>query len=396
MTRKWSQFSGAALAVVAIELALAAVQTAPPAAVAPVAPDTVSGETPVAPDRAARLDAQRQQAEAQLAAMHAFGQEPRFTAALKTVVDANPGDPESLPFQPVKAGCVPLGAFTSFVRWQSRASESGPLVAVDFAIANHPFAAIVDFDRQLRERGLELLVVLLPSRLEIYPELVCELPATGFAGMGEGTQRFVAELARGGVEAISLVAPLVAARFGELPADQVFLRTDPHLTPRGYEVAAMAVAERLAELPSYQRGTLVEGRDFRVEPREFGYKPGDTLIKRGSELEPVRGNALFHCGEQRDQLFDVIDPEAPIVVLGDSNARLHSATACDFCSQLARFTGQKVDVLKADGGAADQTRRKLGRREPERWKTMKTIVWLVPETILVPALRWKTIPLEQE
>jgi hypothetical protein len=264
-------------------------------------------------------------------------------------------------------------------------------VAIDRAVAFHPIEAIVEFDRQLAARGIELLVVLLPTRLEIHPELVMDAPATGFAGLGSGTQRFVAELAREGVDAISLTQRFVAARHGEPGEGALYLEHDPHLTPRGYELAARATAERLRELPGFVPGSLVEGRDFAVVPAEFGYQPGESLMKRGAVVETVRGSTL----RNGSAIVDLSDPAAPLVVLGDSHARLHSFTACDYVSQVARFAAQKVDFVKADGGAADTVRQKLGRREPERFATMKTVVWLLSETIVVPSKRWRKIAMAE-
>jgi len=373
-------------AVLALAAQRAAAQAPPPGA--GVAPRTDTLEE----QREARLARQREAVVAQLAAMEKFGQEERFLAALRAVGDAAPqGDEEAAPFRPVKVGRVPLGAFSSFVRWQSpRAGRDRP-VAIDLELPNHPFAAIADFDRQLRGRGLDFLLVVLPSRLEIYPELACELAATdGFAGMGAATQRFLLELNRAGVETLSLTGPFVAARFGADPADQLFLRSDPHWTPRGAELAAKVVAEQVARFPWFERGSIVEGRDVRIEPRDFGYDPGPALAKRGAEVEPVSGNTLW----TGDKLFDAADESSPITVLGDSNVRLHSMTACDFCTQLCRFTGWKIDAIQAYGGAAEQVRRKLARREPSEWQGKQLVVWVVPETLLVPTEWWKLVPLD--
>ena len=339
------------------------------------------------PSRAQRLERQKAAIEAQIAAMESHGQEERFLAALRATLDATPvAEEESAPFVPVKNGLVPLGAFSSFVKWQSpRASRDRP-VANDVTLPNHPFAAIVDFDKQVRARGVDFLLVVLPSRLEIHPELVCDLESSAkFPGMGLGTQRFLLELTLAGVEAVSLTGPFAAAR-----ADRpLYLRTDPHWTPQGAELAARVVADRIARFPWFEHGPLVEGRDFTASLQDFGYDPGEALAKRGAEIEPVRGNALVSGGK----LLDAMDKDGPFVALGDSNLRLHSMTACDFCSQLFRFTGWKVDPLQAYGGAAEQVRRKLARRTPDQWKGKKLVVWLVPETLLVTSDWWKLVPL---
>jgi len=343
--------------------------------------------------RTRRLARQRAVIEAQIAAMERFGQEESFRAALRAVVDAAPpADDEAAAFRAVKEGLVPIGAFTSFVRWQSpRANRDRP-VALDFDLQNHPYAAILDFDRQVRARGVDFLLVVLPSRLEIYPELVCDLAPGGvFAGMGIATQRFLLELNRAGVEGMSLTGAFADVRYaGGDPADQMFLRFDPHWTPHGAELAAKLVADQIVTRPWFERGPHVEGRDFRVEPREFGYQPNETLARRGAQLEPVVGNVLV----AGDALFESIDPKSPIVVLGDSFVRVHSMTACDFCTQLLRFTGWRIDVIESRGGAAEQVRRTLARRTADQWTGKRLVVWLIPETLLVTSESWKPVKLE--
>jgi hypothetical protein len=370
-------------------------QDAPPAAPSGDPKAVAPASPPADAARTARLAAQRAVAEAEIAAIDKFGQEPRFLATMRAVVDQTPAEEEEgAPFRPVRIGKVALATFGSFVRWQSpRAGREKP-VALDLDLPHHPYAAIVDFDRQLRERGLDLLVVLMPSRLQIYPELVTDMPASpGFAGTGIETQRFLLALNDAGVEAIGLTGPFAAERFGaERPSDQLYLRTDPHWTARGAELAARVVAKEIARYPWFEPGPMKEGRDFHAEERDFAYVPNEALTKRGAEKEAMTGRCLMR-GDAPDQLLDAMDPAGPIIVLGDSYVRVHSMTACDFCSQLFRFTGWKIDVIQTYGGAAEQVRRKLARRDPTQMQGKKLIVWVIPETILPPNDWWKLVKL---
>lgn len=100
-----------------------------------------------------------------------------------------------------------------------------------------------------RARGVELLVVYLPSKARVEAEhlggarVPGEVVAVGHA--------FVQALSAAGVEVVDVEPALVEARRG----GDVFLRTDTHWTPRGAEAAARAVRARVDESGADWLGT---------------------------------------------------------------------------------------------------------------------------------------------
>ncbi|MBL8841775.1 MAG: hypothetical protein JNL90_09645 [Planctomycetes bacterium] len=354
-------------------------QQQPPRPVPPAAPAA-------APQ--AVLEAQERAALARHAAIVAFGQEERFRAELARLCAELPEDADALPFVPLKEGCLPPRILRNFAQWHAPVRPGRPVAALDVELEHHPLAAIVDFAEQLRVRGIDLLVVLLPTRIEVHPEHVVDLDLAGFPGFGSATQQFVAELAARGVAAESLLDEFVAGRRADAP---LYLTTDPHLTPRGYELAARVAARRLKELPGHVPGKLVAGRDFTIVQEDFKYAPEPTIAKRGAQPAVVNGATL----KSGRNYFDWVDPQAPIVVLGDSNARIYSIGGCDFVAQLGRFTAQRLDFIKADDGSQEAVRKKLALRDAERWKSMKQVVWLLSEAVLIPSPRWKRVALPE-
>lgn len=104
-----------------------------------------------------------------------------------------------------------------------------------------PMPAILEFRNQLANRGIELLLVPVPVKAAVYPELLSER----YAGGGEPLSNpsfanFLAELADRQVRVLD-PTPLIAEA-KESDGELQYLRTDTHWTPRAVDL----VADRLA------------------------------------------------------------------------------------------------------------------------------------------------------
>src|SRR5262249_9490927 len=156
----------------------------------------------------------------------------------------------------------------------------------------HPGPVIADLARQMREHGVEFLCVTFPSRLQLYPELLIDVkPDEKFAGMVEANTRFLQELNRQGVEVVDLAPAFAAARHvaGD-DGDLLYLRSNLHWTPRGAELAAKIVAERVRAQPWFKPGVWQEGKFFDVSPRKFTFKSDFEGQAPGAPNETVVAN----------------------------------------------------------------------------------------------------------
>src|SRR5262249_17873531 len=101
--------------------------------------------------------------------------------------------------------------------------------------------AIVDFDAQLRGRGIHLVFVPLPVKPFIYPEEVWPgYPAAAGPAWNRDREAFKSRLTAAGVDVVDVTDDLWQAK--AQPGGELFLRLDTHWTPRGLAV----VADRLA------------------------------------------------------------------------------------------------------------------------------------------------------
>lgn len=386
-------------------LALVSLLFALPCQTAPASPDPKPQEPSlfdvVVAARSKRLAEEKTALEKSIAAIDAFGHAAEFVAAVEKLARAEYANEEGVQLIALKDGTATGRTLLNFTTWQKplpdrRAGSTGVPAAIDLAVENHPFAAIVDTEKQLRERSIDLLVVVVPGRIEVYPELVpgFDVPiaeGAGFVGIGAETQRFLLALNATGVETLDLQAAFAAERFGKKGDgapdrdDQLFLRSDPHWTPRGAELAARLVAARLAEIPWFRaRGPLKEGTDFELCDRAVVTEPSEKMVAAGAKPESLAAHVLRH-GERP---FDAVDEKSALLVMGDSYVRFYDGDGCDFCSELARFTGRKIDRISTPAGAQQACRDAARRRPAKTWDGKRLVIWLLPTTNFAVRKNW--------
>lgn len=369
---------------------LAVVRQESPAAAPQPAPAVVSTEEAAA-RRAERIAVDRARAEAQIAAVDRFGQVERYsgtlTALLGTVKER---------FADVGDGVFTDIALKNWLDWNVSRAGGPVLPELDRAASNHPYTAIVDLAAQLRAREIDFLLVTFPTRPALYPELAMELPTLdGFAGFCPATPRFAKALAEAGVEVLDLTPEFVAARYGEGGdrQDQLFLRYNQHWTPRGAELAARLVAERLAQYPWFTAGPAKEGVDWVVKRKEVDVKIQWGGTPDGAKPERLRCTQVTKPKSPR---LDSVRPSSPITLLSGSFADFHNSSDCDFTAQLYRFCGWPVDKVNPKGGVEDFSREALAKKTPAEWKKKRIVVWMLPEQAFRVGTMWRKIALFDE
>ncbi len=101
---------------------------------------------------------------------------------------------------------------------------------------------------ELRKGGLDLVVVIVPSKYRVYRPFLAEPPPTPAAAADDYTNRVQGELRRAGIPVIDLTPSLSAAAASDLRQNlYLYWRDDIHWNPRGTEVAAAAIREGLGE-----------------------------------------------------------------------------------------------------------------------------------------------------
>ncbi len=225
-----------------------------------------------------------------------------------------------------------------------------------------PLLAIADFGAQLADRGIGLVIVPTPVKAALHPEglapdVTGEVPLSN-----ESLQSFLGRLVELDIPAFDPSESLAATRRGK--AWPLFLRTDTHWTPQAVEETARELAvflRRHAPLPdrnpvAFTRGQIgVEGRgDLATLLRLPDDRP---LFRRESVLtQPVNGPG----GEPWRA-----DPEADVLVLGDSFTNIYSQAqlgwgeSAGLAEQLSYFLNRPVDKLAVNAGGPSAARERL-------------------------------------
>jgi len=294
--------------------------------------------------------------------------------------------------------------------------------------------AIVRFRDQLKERGIELLVLPAPGKPSVYPDRVTRRAVGKEQEFRSPTEEMLEVLRKHGVETVNLFA-----RFREYrksaPAQDLFLVRDTHWTPTGTKVAADAVALRLRELGwapqearQYQTKSIAVKRFGDV--LEMMQLPGiqSEFEPEAVECEQISDPALglmVPSKSDRPGTYRCAAPKSSVLLLGDSYCRIYQMPepqslgevgggrlevgngkdksdkstrqllpgSAGFPSHLALTLKAPVDYIVSDGGASTDVRRRLST-DAEILEDKKVVIWEFAEReIGLGREGWKEVPL---
>jgi hypothetical protein len=223
-----------------------------------------------------------------------------------------------------------------------------PFRFADSAEGMNPVTAIVRFRDQLASRGIRLLVIPVPGKPSIYPELLSLRALSGGDLTQTHTQELITLLHRQGVETVDLRDPL--RRWRQQGAG--YLKLDTHWSPAAARRTAELVAERILSsgldvfgstefvvktVSNPRRGDLV--RMLQSPPLEASFLPERV------ECEQV---SLKTSGELYTD-----DVSSPVLVVGDSFLQIYQTEgprAAGFIAHLARALRRPLtSIVRAVG-----------------------------------------------
>lgn len=275
--------------------------------------------------------------------------------------------------------------------------------------------AIARFRDQLKERGIELLVMPVPGKPSVYPEMLWRSTEGEERGLRSPTLRLIEKLQRQGVEVVDLFDRFRQIREKNSRED-LYLAQDTHWTPEGARLAAEAVAEKLRSLEWAPQPT-VEFRTRKVRVKRYG-DVLEMIQARGNQgdfpAEEVdadqvvdnAGRLLASSESERPGTFRYPGAAVSMLVLGDSFCRIYQEReprslgevvgvsgdaesgngrvggtptrllpgSAGFPSGLALALQAPLDFIVSDGGASTDVRRSLATN-PEILEGKKVVVW---------------------
>ena len=256
--------------------------------------------------------------------------------------------------------------------------------------AADPIPAILDFNKQLKDRGIYLLMVPVPPKAVLYPE---NLGADVSAPAGDPAPQLAAfydELRKAGVDVLDLAPVFRTNKAGEHGA--VFCKTDTHWSGAGCVLAAQAIADKVrSKLPPPPAPAHPYPADWKNVPidGDLGSMLEASAKKPGAETIAIR------------QLKDTLapDPASPLLLLGDSHALVFhdfAAERAGLLDQLAVELGIVSDRVAIRGSGATLARIELYRRslkDPDYLTKKKVIVWCFTARDFTEAVHgWQKVP----
>ena len=285
---------------------------------------------------------------------------------------------------------------------------------------DNPVQAILKFRDQLKNKGVELLVVVTPGKPSIYPE---RLTGTGIGVAGHG-KMILDSLAKLGLNTVDLYTPLLSAKQGDATLGPLYLNDDTHWTPRGAEIAADVIAAKVK--------AMVEAGSIDIGEESVEYVVSDSVADRMGDVGEMSGLNKFetfkvqrvtgHVVSQQevserteapaDSLADstVVDStvvydttktpfkddfrKAKILILGDSFSRIYqtdSPVNAGWIAHFAKNMNRPVASIVSDGGASTLVREKLARKAGVL-KGKKLLIWeFVERDLRFGAEGWKDV-----
>ncbi len=240
--------------------------------------------------------------------------------------------------------------------------------------AADPLPAILDFQTQLKEAGVELILMPVPAKAAIYPDRLLDAPAPkpGDPGVAGADDEFLKSCVRHGVKVLDLAPVFQAARADETVP--LYCRTDSHWSCRGCEVAAALLAKDIRARPWFAG---VPVHKFKSEQREQKIT-GDLAAIAGGDVseETLRQRSVA----DESGVPPVDWRGSPVLLLGDSHTLVFHAgedmhgTGAGLADQLALEIGFPIDVIGVRGSGATPARINLMRRQ-DNLAGKKLVIW---------------------
>jgi len=240
----------------------------------------------------------------------------------------------------------------------------------------NPWPAIIDFRDQLQARGVDLLLLVIPTKAEVYPgKLSAHAPGVEGPWVAPYCRKLLGELDATGVQVVDLLPAFMAERDGN--DEPLYMPQDTHWTHRGLRLAARLMAERIRAYPWYAQAGAQPNR---WSVRETTCTRLGDIVGMLPEAERAAYRPMQLEAQQvvdADGAFYADDQAAPIVMLGDSFTGVFHFEDCEHAgvsAHLARELGLPIDLIMAQG-SGPRIRGQLARRGPDGLAGKRLVIW---------------------
>jgi alginate O-acetyltransferase complex protein AlgJ len=256
-----------------------------------------------------------------------------------------------------------------------------------------PLPAILNFRDQLKQRGIELLLVPVPPKAAVYPEKIL----SEFNGRREDATRFLhlfyEELRSHDVDVLDLSALFIEKRQGEHGA--AFCQTDTHWSGAGCATAGQQIAEKVRS----KLGLPVNRDKYSAEWKEIQISGDLVTLLRSDVQKPAREKLQIRAVTDKATAKPIqSDPNSSVLLLGDSHTLVYHefhAENAGLADQIAENLGFAPEWIGTRGSGASTVRSDLYRRSrhnPGYLSKKKIIIWCFAAREFTEADAWAQLP----
>ncbi|HOX05381.1 MAG TPA: hypothetical protein PK280_03185 [Planctomycetota bacterium] len=285
--------------------------------------------------------------------------------------------------------------------WGPAAEKTSSSAQAD---ARDPLAAILHYKEQLDKAGIELVLVPVPPKAVVYPEMISDAAGAKPPRLDVHHQEFYRLLGEKGVKVIDLVPALAAERAkGQGP---LYCQTDTHWSGLATVIAARAVAAELGARPWFKDPPKTK---FEGEERAVAFR-GDLVeaLKAAGGAEPPEEKlALRFVGTKDGPALKPVktDPKSPVLLVSDSHGLVFSigedlfARGAGLPDQLAFELGFAVDTVSSRGDGVTKVRIDLYQRakaDPAWLAGKKVMIWCFSARNFTECTNgWRKLPVKK-
>ncbi len=279
--------------------------------------------------------------------------------------------------------------------WGQRAAKVSKANDLEYA---DPLPAILDFQKQLQAKGIELILMPVPPKASVLPDKVF---GSLLEGAREATQSETAvlkgwydRLRKEGIPVVDLLDPFVELADQR---DDFYCKLDTHWNGHACIEAADLVAQALWEAVDFSD---VKARDYHVDESSVTISGDLAASINSDQTERVYTERVWERtsgGYQAPGTWR----ESPVLLLADSHGLVFHAGGDMFDSQagladhLAKNLGFPVDLVAVRGSGATPARMNLLRRG-DNLAGKRAVVWaFTAREFTESVVGWRKLPVVQ-
>jgi hypothetical protein len=244
----------------------------------------------------------------------------------------------------------------------------------------NPIPVIAAFKDQLAAKGIDFLFIPIPTKIDVYPEVVTGDTALPGGIAQPAFRKLLRDLADARVETLDFLdAFLRIKNASETGKRGLYQRQDTHWTTVALEAGAQLVAERIKKYSWYD-SVYSNKRDYKVRDSVFE-SLGDIQARLNDAdkakiaPEAVMGHQIT---DAQGNLYEDSD-SSQVLVLGDSYTGVFQTVGCRHAgvtAHLAKQLGGPVDLIMGWGGGPEAPG-KLKKRGDAYLDGKRLVVWMM-------------------